>query len=760
MLEGLKRFFGAKSDYQKLSQDEIEDTVSIIHKIHQKSLQLVTTQQETYSTGLPKEKDAEAFVNAYTGLVWVNTAVRAIIEPAKDIPIKIYRVNNNLARYEEKEEVKRGLAYELLLEPNPFFSFCEWQEYQLGSLCLDGNNYSYIDKDKRELWPLRPPNVYVHASRSDFIDKYIYTDAMFGDVQDINPIEMIHGKNYNPGKDGYFYGLSPLESCWDAVNYQDKEARFNEIFWKEGARLQGAFIVKEQLDKEQAQQLYLSIKKNTKGVSNMLKDLILSGGMDYKQLGVAAKDQQIIERLQMSIEEILSAYRVPPGVVGLLQFSNYSNMEVQERLLWKNAIIPMLTRITEALNKNPLMSENGALYFEHDLSGISILQDNLKDKAELGKVLIESGQWTQNEVRTEIWDKPPSSDGDVLKPVIQNTNPLISLSSQVIDQKSLPAKKKDEQPLPINPHWTLSDESARLHAKAFDDELESNDNEFMKVMQGHFKDQNEQIQKNIRVLIRESGGSPKIEDFVKIVSGLGDEAERLKTALKDPMSKVLKKFGEREFKKLENKVKSLSRMTTKADGDDLRRRQSQLLQPEFDFSDPGLQKYLIERPYGVAGVVDQKTLEDLRIAIAEEIKRGGTYADISEVVSEYFGGIESYRAMRIARTETASAANYAIEKTYVQNSDVVWGKRWVTANDDLVRDSHIESGIQPSVNGEPITTLEDDFVLGSGVQTPRPQGSGEAGEDINCRCTISAVTRFDAYDRGLITLEEFESVFE
>lgn len=744
-----------------LTDDDITDSAAHIVASIKKRVSLVSDQQASWSAGLPKDKNDENFNDAYKGVLWVNASVRAVIEPAKDIPIKIYRAQDiysgeNLSKL---KEVKRGLAYELLQEPNPMFSFCEWQEYMLGSILLSGNMYSVYDKENRELWPLRPANVLIKAARMDFIDKYVVKDSDNQEAEFVDPIFVIHGKMFNPGKKGWFYGLSPLEAAWDAVNYQDKEARFNEIFWKEGARLQGAYFVKDTLSADQIKQLENAIQKRNKGVKNMLKDIIVQGGMDYKQLGVSASDQKIIERLQMTTEEVLAAYRVPPGIVGVLEHSNYSNMEVQERLLWKNAIVPVLGRLTEALNKNPLLSENGSLVFIHDTSHIAALQDNLKEKAELGIKLIENG-WTQNEVRKDLWDKEPHPDGDEIKAIIgsRSQTPLITLGSVPRETKSeeLPEPPKQIEAPKFITDWTLSHDSARAVAKEFEDELDQEDGTFTPMVKAHFKRQNDLVQKNIRIILRDKGGEPSIEDFKKMLTGMENEAQSFKNELKAPMTHVIQKFGKRAHDRLKQSLKSVNSRTVK--GDEERRRVGRLLTPQFDFNDPGVQKYLLDRPIAITGIIDGKTVEDLRVSIAEAIKEGGSYADVADVVSTYFDSIERYRALRIARTETASAANFATEKTYSQNSDVVWGKRWITAQDDLVRDTHREDSVQPNLNGEPIAKMDEDFNLKSGASGPRPQAFGEPGEDINCRCTISPVTMFDALERGLITQDEFDAL--
>ena len=59
--------------------------------------------------------------------------------------------------------------------------------------------------------------------------------------------------------------------------------------------------------------------------------------------------------------------------------------------------------------------------------------------------------------------------------------------------------------------------------------------------------------------------------------------------------------------------------------------------------------------------------------------------------------------------------------------------QWLSARDDGVRESHQGAdGLVIEMGGN--------FVLESGASGPAPGSIGEAAEDINCRCTVIALT--------------------
>ena len=70
-----------------------------------------------------------------------------------------------------------------------------------------------------------------------------------------------------------------------------------------------------------------------------------------------------------------------------------------------------------------------------------------------------------------------------------------------------------------------------------------------------------------------------------------------------------------------------------------------------------------------------------------------------------------------------------------RQSDVVTGKEWIATLDDRVRDSHADA------HGQTVK-IDEDFQVGD-ASGPAPGQMGEAGEDINCRCTIAPVVEYE-----------------
>jgi hypothetical protein len=157
----------------------------------------------------------------------------------------------------------------------------------------------------------------------------------------------------------------------------------------------------------------------------------------------------------------------------------------------------------------------------------------------------------------------------------------------------------------------------------------------------------------------------------------------------------------------------------------------------FDVSQPEVLDYMRARENLIKGVVE-KTFEDLKRDIQEGIDQGESIDKIAARVQERMGPIADGRATMIARTEVIGASNGGKVLAW-QQSGVVTGKRWLASTSHMgagdpnpVRDSHVEA------HGQEVG-INEAFQVGDG-EGLAPGQIGLPEEDINCRCTMLAVT--------------------
>lgn len=139
-----------------------------------------------------------------------------------------------------------------------------------------------------------------------------------------------------------------------------------------------------------------------------------------------------------------------------------------------------------------------------------------------------------------------------------------------------------------------------------------------------------------------------------------------------------------------------------------------------------------------------KHVEDLKKTVKSEISRGiatgNSYKDIARQVSEV-ARIDLNKAYRIARTEggrvSSTAKMDSMREAKRKGADIV--KVWDATLDGNTRYLHRELDQQWAEVDKPFKVR--------GIEVMHPHGFGIASEDVNCRCSLLSVPRWDLEDK-------------
>lgn len=135
--------------------------------------------------------------------------------------------------------------------------------------------------------------------------------------------------------------------------------------------------------------------------------------------------------------------------------------------------------------------------------------------------------------------------------------------------------------------------------------------------------------------------------------------------------------------------------------------------------------------------INKTTTERIMKQITEGVDNGETIDQIAARIGEFVGeeGTTLSKARTIARTETLTAVSVGQNAAMQNAKEIIPGmeKMWVSADDDRVRDSHVD------VDGERVSVDEE---FSNGLKYPREPGA-PADEVINCRCTILMIAPED-----------------
>lgn len=140
--------------------------------------------------------------------------------------------------------------------------------------------------------------------------------------------------------------------------------------------------------------------------------------------------------------------------------------------------------------------------------------------------------------------------------------------------------------------------------------------------------------------------------------------------------------------------------------------------------------------------VRDSLIADLIKAIEKEKEIQGSLVSLRDVIYNIVHKHQQFykwQALRIARTETTSAANYAAIET-ARMSNLVLEKRWISVIDDRTRLTPFD---HLDMNGQKVD-LEKPFFIGGEEITFPGDPKASAGNTINCRCTVSFVPKRDS----------------
>jgi len=136
-------------------------------------------------------------------------------------------------------------------------------------------------------------------------------------------------------------------------------------------------------------------------------------------------------------------------------------------------------------------------------------------------------------------------------------------------------------------------------------------------------------------------------------------------------------------------------------------------------------------------------IQDVIKGIKDGLVENGTVIDLQNAIYNIISKSQpfyKYQALRIARTETTSASNFASFKT-AQNSELLLDKVWISVQDNRTRRTPFDHYYIDGV----VQELEKPFYLGGSDYLQYPGDiKGQPADVINCRCTLSYKPRRDA----------------
>lgn len=164
------------------------------------------------------------------------------------------------------------------------------------------------------------------------------------------------------------------------------------------------------------------------------------------------------------------------------------------------------------------------------------------------------------------------------------------------------------------------------------------------------------------------------------------------------------------------------------------------IKAEIDFESIIMQWLNTNAGYRIVSV--HSTLIDSIIGvIANGYQNNISVADITRNLQKQFGWYKT-QALRIARTETTTATNYATVLAS-QSSEWQLEKTWISVQDNRTRRPPHSHYDHLDMNGVKVDAMQPFFTSGEYIDYPADP-KGKAGNTINCRCKVVFTIKEDA----------------
>jgi hypothetical protein len=469
----------------------------------------------------------------------------------------------------------------------------------------------------------------------------------------------------------------------------------------------GLFGTDQVLQVDQVKRFIREWEERHKGPSKKGKIDVTWGGIKYQQTGVNPKDAQYTEMRKMNREEILATLGVPPSIVGLLEYANYSNMEVQQKKFWEYTVIPILNIIADKLTLCLAPHFNEDYWFDFDFSGIRVLQEDEERKGRIAQMLISNGVRTPNQVRAEMYGDKPYVGGDIY---------YMPLSMIPVGNDGGNGKDKGKKALPISFKRDPSFWQAETRKKVLWEDFVKRVGRKEQMFVGRLKDYLEAQADDVAVKAAKA-------ETISGVSAIGlldvdDESRAYAKKFLGHYMTALKEAGDAGMEISEGKIYILPEERIMKETD------------KFQIT-PEIRAMLGDMILNSGTEINRTTLEKIAAQVQLGIEENWTVGELATNLRAKLLELTPAKARIIASTEAAKVENWGQLEGYKQ-TEFIELKGWLCSFVPDSRQAHMDADRKYS--DDPIP-LNDSFnVDGEDMQYPGDPAGGP-GNVCNCLCS-------------------------
>lgn len=645
--------------------------------------------------------DAGKAMAAYRNFVFAAT--NAIAREVQNIEWRLFRRKDDAL-----EEVFVHDILDLLDSVNDFQTGPELKFLTSTHMDLTGNAYWYLEGVESELdkpkaiYLLDPSTVKTIIDRSSF-PYHLAGYKVRVDSKNISlkPYQVLHIRIPNPSN--MFEGIGPVQNIAGWIDNDNYAMEFNRKFFLNGARVAG-FLESEYVSPTQLETLKIGFADMHQGVDNMNRIAVLPKGVKWVEAGANPKDMDFRNLSTDMRDRILAGIGVSKTVLGTSESdTNRATAETADYVFAKRVIRPRMQLICSYLN------EKLVARYEDDLvlSFVDPVPEDKTYQIEEQKAALANQPWrTVNEIRADNGMEPVEGGDELMRA------PGFAPISDPIGYYSLDGGK-DGKPVKVpgehkQQHQTGRKEPNDIRKLGFRPVRTK-----MAKLAKSRKDMREALEDAVAKKLKEALENPtrKFDATPESVEkARSDLSERAAAAEKELKQIIVELNGKQKTEVISNLGK-----LAKAQGKDLTSEQIEKLKKLYDLEEwisittdavtPVLEAQYSEegKTAGEAvGVDDLDPLIDVAardalhqgialmarsyqestlIMLAEKLgnglDQGLSLAELTKSVDDIYEWSDTYRAERVAKTETFRTANSAQREAWKQ-SGVVKTMKWHT----------------------------------------------------------------------------------
>ena len=435
-----------------------------------------------------------------------------------------------------------------------------------------------------------------------------------------------------------------------------------------------------------------------------------SDNLTVVKLGDSLREMDLVESRKYLRDVFLQHYAIPPEMFGIIESSNRSTIDAAYYLFAKNVIARRLGFYERAINRQLIAVDYDArlearIRFdipEDEAFKLQVVNEGLA-RAALTRADWKKAMGYKVEPEDDVYimsysmiEVPKGKTVADVKP----DEPIID----IVDEPTIGVEDEEEDE-PTKSFKAL-DARKKAHWKAFDSRATEGEGMFRARVRAFAEAQEKRLKKALT--------SPK--SYKSAIKTAFDGAD-------DALMHALAPAWEASM----------------TDGAHIGRGMLGLkVSPSFELYNRAFDKWIkangLKKAKEINTTTYEKLMKELEAELAEGIEAGESMDDLAArimtAVEGVYENMTEARAMMIARTESANSVNFGQFTVYEEEG--VEKKEWLATPDSDTRDAHA------AANGQIVGINEKFNVDGEELDYPGDP-SGEAGNVINCRCTILPV---------------------